>query len=71
MHDGRQFLSYSPKQETLFSVMFQTHLRKLEENRFLAVFFFLLEFAQMYLFILDPVWGWDFDPTRRVHIWSV
>ena len=44
-----------------FSVLFNIRLRRWEADSKVAFFFVLFEFAQIALFIVDPVWGWDID----------
>lgn len=43
--------------------MFNLQTARWDEERILAVLFFVLEFVQSYLFLLDPAFGWDIDWT--------
>ena len=51
-------------QEMFFGVLTNMNLYRFDSNLILSLVFWLLEYAQLALFIVDPVWGWDIDHKR-------
>ena len=47
-----------------FGVLFNVRLIRWESEKVVAFFFLLFEFAQLALFVVDPIFLWDIDYDR-------